>query len=96
MNWLKFFIIALFIATFSSCGSSDDAAGGGDSQEPDTPRNVDISLLTGTWGYDWNNDNNIDYLSFDGNGNGELVEAGGLFTNLEFFTRSNKFTYSTD
>lgn len=90
--------MALFIVGLSACGGSndDDDVGGGDTQEPDTPMEIDMSLLAGTWEYDWNNDNNIDYLSFDGSGNGELVEAGGLFTNIEFFTRSYKFTYRTN
>ena len=89
--------MALFIVGLSACGgSNDDDVGGGDTQEPDTPTEIDMSLLAGTWEYDWNNDNNIDYLSFDGSGNGELVEAGGLFTNIEFFTRSYKFTYRTN
>lgn len=85
MNWFKFSFMALFIVALSACGgSNDDNVGGGDTQEPDTPTEIDMSLLAGTWEYDWNNDNNIDYLSFDGSGNGELVEAGGLFTNIEF------------
>lgn len=103
MKQIKLFILLLLTITIYACsGSNDeigaetpDEAGAENPQTPSNPIIVDFSLLKGTWEYNWNNGSNIDYLSFDGDGNGELLEAGDLFTNLEFFDRCYKFTYST-
>lgn len=97
---VKLLVFLLLTITIYACSGSNDGTEKPqipeNPQNPENPINVDISLLKGTWEYDWNNDNNIDYLSFDGNGNGEIIEAGNLFTNIEFFDRCYKFTYRTD
>lgn len=101
MKQIKLLILLLLTITIYACSGSNEEVEAEtpqipeNPQNPESPTNIDFSLLKGTWEYDWNNDNNIDYLSFDGEGNGEIIEAGNLFTNIEFFKGYYKFQYST-